>query len=65
MGHLIAFALDAVNLVDFASDIAVIGEEIDQGASPGDEVVGHHREHRKKAIIFRNKADHLGAIRIQ
>ena len=61
MGEFIAFAFNAVNLVDLAFDIPVIREQIHQRAGSGDEIVGHRREHLKEAGILRNEAEHLGA----
>jgi len=62
MSEFIAFALDAMDLVDFFFDILVVGEELDQRASSGDEVVGHRREHGEEAVVFGYEAKHLGTI---
>jgi len=52
MSEFIAFALDAMDLVDFFFDILVVGEELDQRASSGDEVVGHRREHGEESCCL-------------
>jgi hypothetical protein len=61
MGEFIALAFDAVNLFDLFFDIPVVGEKINQGTSPGDEVVGHRGEHREEAVIPGNEAEHFGS----
>ncbi len=65
MSEFIALALDAMNLADLFFDILVVREEINQGASTGDEVVGHRREHGEEAVILGNEPDHFGSNGLQ
>ena len=60
MREFIALTFDAANLVDFFPDIVVVREKIDQGASSGNEIVRHCREHHEEAVIFGDKTDHFG-----
>ena len=40
-------------------DIAIVPEQLDQGASPADEIVRHSGEHREEAVVPGNEANHF------
>ena len=62
MSEFIALTFDAPDLVDLLFDILVVGEQVHQRTSPGDEVVRHQREHLKETIILRKETEHLRIV---
>src|ERR1700693_3024801 len=61
MSEFIALPFDTANLIDLLSDIVIVRKKIDQGAGPGNEIVGHSRKHCEETVIPGNETDHFGS----